>query len=106
MPFEVDHIIAKKHHGQTVAENLALSCFYCNSYKGPNIAGIDLQTRNTVVLFHPWKDNWNHHFQWEGPRLGKNRGQRLRLDQFSRLVEMVVDGGGRVDSETVVDRGE
>lgn len=69
LPFEIDHIIAKKHHGQTVADNLALSFFYCNSYKGPNIAGIDIQTGNTVVLFHPRKDNWNQHFQWEGPRL-------------------------------------
>jgi hypothetical protein len=41
LPFEIDHIIAKKHGGKTRANNLALSCFYCNSYKGPNIAGID-----------------------------------------------------------------
>jgi len=25
--FEIDHILAKKHHGPTVASNLALSCF-------------------------------------------------------------------------------
>lgn len=24
--FEIDHIIARKHHGSTVSENLALSC--------------------------------------------------------------------------------
>ena len=28
IPFEIDHIIARKHGGTTVAENLALSCFY------------------------------------------------------------------------------
>lgn len=30
LPFEIDHIIAKKHGGQTVPGNLALACFYCN----------------------------------------------------------------------------
>jgi hypothetical protein len=29
-PFEIDHIIAKKHDGPTVAGNLALSCFWWN----------------------------------------------------------------------------
>jgi hypothetical protein len=27
--------------GRGEAANLALSCFYCNSFKGPNIAGVD-----------------------------------------------------------------
>jgi 5-methylcytosine-specific restriction endonuclease McrA len=27
--FEIDHIIAEKHHGPTVPENLALACFPC-----------------------------------------------------------------------------
>jgi len=27
-PFEIDHIIAQKHSGPTVASNLALSCFW------------------------------------------------------------------------------
>jgi 5-methylcytosine-specific restriction endonuclease McrA len=26
--FEIDHIIPRKHHGRTVAGNLALSCVY------------------------------------------------------------------------------
>jgi len=34
-PFQIDHIIARKHGGETVAANLALSCYFCNSYKGP-----------------------------------------------------------------------
>ena len=41
LPFQIDHIIAEKHGGVTHADNLALSCYYCNSFKGPNIAGID-----------------------------------------------------------------
>jgi 5-methylcytosine-specific restriction endonuclease McrA len=32
-PFEIDHIISRKHQGAGVAGNLALSCFRCNSFK-------------------------------------------------------------------------
>jgi hypothetical protein len=31
LDFEIDHIIARKHRGETVTDNLALSCIYCNS---------------------------------------------------------------------------
>jgi hypothetical protein len=67
IPFEIDHIIAKKHGGITEDDNLALSCFYCNSYKGPNIAGIDPTSARTVRLFHPRRDRWRRHFAWAGP---------------------------------------
>ena len=39
-PFEIDHIIAEKHKGPTAADNLCLSCFYCNSFKGSDISGL------------------------------------------------------------------
>jgi len=51
--FEIDHIVARKHGGGTALENLALSCFYCNSLKGPNIAGLDPDTRELSRLYHP-----------------------------------------------------
>jgi 5-methylcytosine-specific restriction endonuclease McrA len=34
--FEIDHVIASSHGGQTVSTNLCLACFSCNSFKGPN----------------------------------------------------------------------
>lgn len=68
-PFQLDHIIAEKHHGPTVEGNLAWSCFYCNSFKGPNIAGRDETTGATVRLFHPREDIWSEHFGWVGPKL-------------------------------------
>jgi 5-methylcytosine-specific restriction endonuclease McrA len=40
IPFEVEHVIAEKHGGATETSNLAFACFYCNRYKGPNIAGL------------------------------------------------------------------
>ena len=41
LSFETDHIVAKKHGGTVASDNLAWACFYCNRYKGTNIAGID-----------------------------------------------------------------
>ena len=64
-PFQIDHIIALKHHGLTVFENLALSCYDCNTFKGPNIAGFDPVTRSVLRLFHPRTDDRNEHFLWK-----------------------------------------
>lgn len=69
LPFEIEHIIAQKHGGQTIPENLAYACRYCNAYKGANIAGIDPATREVVPLFHPRRDRWRLHFRWNGPVL-------------------------------------
>ena len=62
-------MIAGKHGGQTSAENLALSCFYCNGHKGPNIGGLDPETGQLSRLFHPREDVWSDHFRWDGPAL-------------------------------------
>ena len=66
---EIDHIIARKHEGPTKSENLALACYFCNTYKGPNIAGVDPVSGQIVRLFHPRKDRWNRHFSWKFPLL-------------------------------------
>jgi hypothetical protein len=58
LPFEIDHIRAKKHGGQTRLDNLANACFYCNSYKGPNLSGIDPVSGEIVRLFNPRLDAW------------------------------------------------
>jgi len=68
-PFEIEHVVARQHHGTTLLENLALACPRCNRFKGPNLAGIDAQTGRTVRLFHPRKDRWNEHFAWRGAEL-------------------------------------
>ena len=82
LPFQIDHVIAEKHGGLTIAENLALSCYYCNSFKGPNIAGIDPQgdADAAIQLFHPRKDIWRNHFQWDGGVLvGKTPAARATI---------------------------
>lgn len=67
--FEIEHIIARQHAGKTILSNLALACFTCNHHKGPNLSGIDPQTRKITPLFHPRRHMWHRHFRWEGPIL-------------------------------------
>lgn len=67
LPFQIDHVISEQHGGATVAENLAWSCERCNSHKGPNIAGVF--GGRLVRLFHPRRDRWAQHFEWDGPYL-------------------------------------
>ena len=50
---EVDHIIAEKHGGRTIADNLALACFDCNRFKGSDIASIDATSGEIIPLFNP-----------------------------------------------------
>jgi 5-methylcytosine-specific restriction endonuclease McrA len=50
LTFELDHIIASCHGGVTRASNLALTCFYCNRYKGPNLSGIDPVSKKLLPL--------------------------------------------------------
>jgi hypothetical protein len=68
-PFQIDHIIARQHGGASDYENLALACIHCNRFKGPNIAGLDPETLEIVRLFHPRRDRWLEHFEWNGPEL-------------------------------------
>jgi hypothetical protein len=68
-PFQIDHIVAKQHGGTDGLDNLALACMHCNRYKGPNVAGIDSETRKLTRLFHPRVDEWNTHFGWNGAEI-------------------------------------
>ena len=89
--FEIDHIIAKKHGGKSDIENLALSCFYCNSAKGPNIAGIDSDTGSIVSLFHPRLHRWRDHFRLNGHRLaGLTMHARATIDVLEMNAEDMV----------------
>jgi hypothetical protein len=59
----IDHIVSKQHGGSDDPENLALCCGQCNSHKGPNVAGIDPQTRTAILLFNPRVNIWREHFR-------------------------------------------
>ncbi len=44
-------------------------CFFCNSFKGSDISGIDKSTCTLTPLFNPRRHKWATHFRWDGPYL-------------------------------------
>lgn len=63
-PFCLDHIHPHTLGGPSTAENLALSCGFCNSSKGDKTAATDVQSGDEVGLFHPRSQIWSEHFEW------------------------------------------
>jgi len=53
--YQVDHIIARKHGGQTILSNLAFACVLCNRSKGSDVAAPDSSDRRdcSVVSSSP-----------------------------------------------------
>jgi len=68
-PHEIDHLIALKHGGRTVSENLVLACLKCNRNKGSDLTAIDPVDRVIVPLFNPRAQVWSEHFTRVGAYL-------------------------------------
>ena len=66
---EVDHIRPEKHRGETVADNLCLSCLECNRNKGSDFGSFDPETEQVTLLFNPRTQIWADHFRLEGARI-------------------------------------
>ena len=99
IPFEIDHIVSRKHRGRTVAGNLALACWYCNSFKGSDLSGIDPATRTLTRLFNPRLHKWDWHFRYDGPVLiGRTAIGRTTI----RVLQINCDAG--IDSPGIADR--
>ena len=64
MPMEFEHLTPIAAGGQTIEENLWLSCRRCNEFKGTQTHAVDPETKETVSLFNPRTQNWNQHFRW------------------------------------------
>lgn len=88
LPFQIDHIIAEQHDGESEMSNLALACPHCNRYKGPNIAGFDPLTGQLVRLFHPRSDRWVDHFEFDSARItGKTPVGRATVQVLAMNAE-------------------
>lgn len=62
--FTVDHIYPAHAGGKSVSENLAWSCFGCNSRKQGRTRAIDPETGLQNVLFNARSQTWDEHFEW------------------------------------------
>jgi hypothetical protein len=62
--FEFEHIIPLSKAGATTFENLCLACPACNRYKSARQTATDPITQAEVPLFHPQRQVWTDHFEW------------------------------------------
>lgn len=88
--FHIDHIFPVVSGGETIAENLALSCVSCSLKKGAKETVTDPETNTEVKLFHPRLDEWHEHFEWNDVTLrgltAKGRATVQLLDLNRRLI--------------------
>jgi HNH endonuclease len=97
----IDHVIALKHGGRTVKENLALACVICNGNKGSDLATIDPLNGEIVPLFNPRTQIWGDHFELSGAQIngrtaiGRATAALLRLNDNERISyrESLIDAG-------------
>lgn len=64
--FHLDHIIPQTAGGETVIGNVALACVSCSLRKAARQMAIDPLSSQEVPLYHPRRDAWSEHFQWDG----------------------------------------
>jgi hypothetical protein len=92
-PHEIDHIIAEKHGGLTVQENLALSCTLCNKHKGSDLASVDAETGKIVALYNPRQEHWQDHFKLVDAEyvpltaIGRVTVKLLHINRLDRIRE-------------------
>ena len=89
----IDHIISEKHGGLTEANNLALSCTFCNLHKGSDIGSVSAAEGVLTRFFDPRKDLWGTHFFLEGASIktstaiGEVTARILQFNSDERLLE-------------------
>jgi HNH endonuclease len=96
LAFEIDHVIAEKHGGPTIAENLALACVFCNSFKGTDLGSLDPMTGRLTPFFNPRTQQWQEHFRIEEGRIepltaeGRVTVAIFRMNDLDRVQERLV----------------
>lgn len=63
--FHIEHITPVTCGGETALENLALACPNCNLHKSDRSHAIDPASGLQAGLFHPRRDRWGDHFEWQ-----------------------------------------
>ncbi len=98
---EIEHIISIKHGGSSHADNLALSCIYCNRNKGTDVGTILIENHDFVRFFNPREDIWTTHFNvGDGEvipltAIGEATVKILEINHFERVIErreLIKDG--------------
>ena len=107
--FQVEHIISRKHSGSSEIDNLALSCVFCNRYKGSDIASL-IPGRNELVRFYnPRNDRWLDQFHLNGvviepvTEVGEATIRILQMNHDDQVLErQILNARGRYPSEAAL----
>ena len=89
----MDHIVSRKHGGNSSPDNLALACVRCNAWKGSDIASFGLEPGQIVPLFDPRRSQWSDHFRPEDGMIVPLTGtgdatiRLLRFNLHGRVTE-------------------
>lgn len=67
--FSVEHVLPRGKGGETLYENLALSCQGCNNHKYDHVEAVDPVTGALAPLYNPRQDRWSDHFAWSADTL-------------------------------------
>lgn len=92
-PLFIEHICPRARGGQTIRENLWLSCWNCNTRKGSRTHARDPDTGRVVPLFNPRTEPWSRHFRWFRGGLeirGRTSTGRATVDALDLNNELVV----------------
>ena len=103
--FHVEHVQPTARGGTSEVENLAWCCPSCNLHKSDRTEAPDPGSGVVVALFHPRRDSWPDHFEWDGDRLvGKtpvgratiraldlNHPRRIRIRRAERTLGLGPD---------------
>jgi hypothetical protein len=94
--YQSDHIISRKHDGETTFENLAHSCPICNNAKGSDLSTIISDPDKLIRLFNPRKDNWFDHFEidengiiFHKTDIGEATIKLLKFNDIDRVLERI-----------------
>lgn len=102
--FHIEHVIPRQHQGNDTADNLALACPACNQHKGTNLTGVEPDTGQVVLLFHPRREDWSEHFAYEGARIvgrtpkGRTTAWLLEVNDAAQLrIRTILHARGELE---------
>lgn len=93
-PFSIEHIIPRSKGGTDDLDNLAWACMGCNGMKYNETHAIDPVSMEEVALFHPRKQIWADHFEWNTACthvFGKTPTGRASIEKLGLNREGVVN---------------
>jgi len=102
-PHQIDHIISRKHGGQSDADTLAYACLRCNAWKGSDVGSLDTPAFRDEPFRYRLKPLLN---DWKLSRDGSLEFDRLPENAYTLEVAYTEPDGRRdVDSITPVQHG-